>query len=80
MSQEICATQCIQKSTPHYNYKFFGLADAFRCFCGRFIMQAYRGRHPPFCNAPCFNGVGTETCGGEYAMAVYELVPVKKKI
>uniref|UniRef100_A0A1I8HBE1 WSC domain-containing protein n=1 Tax=Macrostomum lignano TaxID=282301 RepID=A0A1I8HBE1_9PLAT len=72
MSQRVCATHCLMEKT----WKYFGLFDGRRCFCGDEIRS--RNVLNLICNVQCYNYLYGEKCGGRDAMEIFDLVPVPK--
>ncbi|PAA91226.1 hypothetical protein BOX15_Mlig028911g1 [Macrostomum lignano] len=72
MNQETCATACMK-----WSYKYFGLANGDRCYCGNEIVTAFK-LNKTYCYWQCKNAEFGQKCGGRIGMEIFDLVPVPK--
>ncbi|PAA81933.1 hypothetical protein BOX15_Mlig001653g2 [Macrostomum lignano] len=76
MNQETCARACMK-----WSYKYFGLANGDRCFCGnKILLPEDMKLDKKYCNQQCKNAEWGQKCGGLIAMEIFDvIVKVPKK-
>ncbi|XP_071094745.1 uncharacterized protein [Haliotis cracherodii] len=68
MTIELCRIHCTEKG-----YSFFGLEVGVECLCGHTITSGYTKVLDNKCDRPCAADPAN-TCGGEWKIAIYEVV------